>query len=77
MASDRNELFDVLQRISELDPDVRMGQLIENTYHFFCSAESPSLYDLEDADLLAGLQKHLGNLENRRESDRNTAAAIA
>ena len=76
MASDRNELFDVLQRISELDPDVRMGQLIENTFHFFCAAVSPSLYDLEDAELLAGLRQHLNNLENRRASDRNMPAAL-
>jgi len=66
MPPERNDLIAVLKRISELGPDVRMGQLIENTFHFFCSDQSDSLYDLEDADLLAGLRQHLENLENSR-----------
>lgn len=48
--------FARLAALSEQFPDLRIGQLISNV------ARDPSLYYVEDADLIAALEAYYGGL---------------
>ena len=55
----RQEILHALERLSELTPDVRFGQLIVN---LSCIAKGPTpeaVWDMEDDELLAATFQHL------------------
>ena len=55
----RRELLDALAKLSELYPQVRLGQFIAN---FTSSSEGPyrdSVYDIEDEELLESVRRIL------------------
>jgi hypothetical protein len=61
----RQEILAHLERVSELAPDVRLGQLIANLAFLASGPWDQSLWDLEDARLLEVLRQHVSDLAQR------------
>ena len=61
----RIEAVEVLQEIVELSPDVRLGQLFAHVGFLGEDETGRTLWDLEDAELLATLQRHRRELMAR------------
>jgi hypothetical protein len=64
----RHQILTQLSQLSELAPDMRLGQLIAN---LATMAEGPwdeTLWNLEDEKLLAAANQFAAELESRRES---------
>src|SRR5205823_2320891 len=64
----RQDILRQLERISELAPDVRFGQLIANLAFLAAGPWDQTLWDLEDEQLLAAIRQHLADLSGRQES---------
>jgi hypothetical protein len=62
----RQEILRQLERLSELAPDVRIGQLIANLAFLAAGPWDQTLWDLEDEQLLAAIQKHLADLTEEK-----------
>ena len=62
----RQEILSRLARLSELTPDMRFGQLIANLAFLASGPWDETLWNLEDDQLLAAIQKHIGDLETRQ-----------
>jgi hypothetical protein len=63
-SSTRRELLEQLQRLSELAPDMRLGQLVAS----LATTDRPwdeTLWDVEDERLLAAAQELAISLEKR------------
>jgi hypothetical protein len=58
----RQEILRQLERVSELAPDVRFGQLIANLAFLAEGPWDQSLWDLEDERLLEALRQHVSDL---------------
>jgi len=65
--STRQEILRHLERISELDPDVRFGQLVANLAFLAAGPWDQTLWDLEDDALLSAARQHAENLTQRCE----------
>jgi hypothetical protein len=63
----RQEILAKLARLGELDPDVRFGQLIANLAFIAAGPWDQTLWDIEDEQLLSGIQQHLANMEARQQ----------
>ena len=63
----RQELLRLLERISELDRDVRFGQLIANMAFLAAGPWDQTLWDLDDESLLEAVRNHAANLAERAE----------
>jgi hypothetical protein len=61
----RQEILRLLERLSELTPDVRFGQLIANLSYLAVAPTNEAIWDMEDEQLLAALQKHIADLSGR------------
>src|SRR5262245_49134162 len=57
----RQEILRQLERVSELAPDVRFGQLIANLAFLAAGPWDETLWDLEDEQLLAAIREHLSD----------------
>jgi len=55
----RSELFDILRELSEVAPDVRLGQLILNLSYMARGLEDSSAWEIEDTELLTIAKHHL------------------
>ena len=66
----RQEILSQLERVSELAPDVRFGQLIANLAFLAAGPFDETLWDLEDVQLLAALRQHVADLARRQENAR-------
>jgi hypothetical protein len=64
----RHDILRQLERISELAPEVRFGQLIANLAFLAAGPWDQTLWDLEDEQLLAAIQQHLADLSGRQQS---------
>jgi hypothetical protein len=64
----RQEILRQLERLSELAPEVRFGQLIANLAFLAAGPWDQTLWDLEDEQLLAAIQQHLADLSGRQQS---------
>ncbi len=62
----RQELLQVLAELSELVPEVRLGQLIVNLSYLAHGLSHESIWDVEDDELLAVARKHLEEWRARR-----------
>jgi hypothetical protein len=65
--STRAEILRKLERVSELAPDVRFGQLVANLAFLAAGPWDETLWDLEDDKLLAALRQHLADLSERQQ----------
>jgi uncharacterized protein YihD (DUF1040 family) len=63
----RQELLRMLERALELDPDIRVGQLIAFLPMLVDSSIEPNLADLEDEQLLSALREHVAALSRRHQ----------
>ena len=66
ITAQRQEILQLLQRLSELTPDVRFGQLIANLSYLAVGPTNEAIWDMEDEQLLDALRQHLADLAKRQ-----------
>jgi DNA-binding transcriptional ArsR family regulator len=64
----RQEILTELERLSELTPDVRFGQLIANLSYLAVAPTAEAIWDMEDAQLLDAIREHATALSQRQVS---------
>jgi hypothetical protein len=62
----RQEVLQVLAELSEVVPEVRLGQLIANLSYLARGLANESIWDMEDEELLQAARKHLEQWRARR-----------
>ena len=65
ITAQREEILRLLERLSELTPDVRFGQLIANLSYMAVGPTNEAIWDMEDDQLVAAIHKHLADLSDR------------
>lgn len=65
ITAQRQEILRLLERLSELTPDVRFGQLIANLSYLAVAPTNEAIWDMEDEQLVAALRKHIVALSER------------
>ena len=73
----RQEVLQTLAEISELAPEVRLGQLIANLSYLARGLSNESIWDMEDDELLAAARKHLEEWRGRRDFPENESKRSA
>lgn len=58
----RQEILRLLEQLSELEPEVRFGQLVANMAFLAAGPWNETLWDLEDDQLLSALAQHLADM---------------
>lgn len=66
--SHRQEILRLLERLSELTPDVRFGQLIANLSYLAIGSTNEAIWEMEDKQLLAAIRQHIADLSDRAPS---------
>jgi hypothetical protein len=61
----RKEILGLLERLSELAPDVRFGQLIANLSYLAIGPTNEAIWDMEDDQLVTAMRQHLADLSER------------
>lgn len=64
---ERKEILRQLERVSELEPELRFGQLIADLAFLAAGPWDQTLWNLEDQQLLGAIQQHLANLSHRKQ----------
>jgi hypothetical protein len=62
----RQEVLQVLAELSEVAPEVRLGQLMANLSYLARSLSSEAIWNMEDEELLAVAREHLEQWRSRR-----------
>ena len=62
----RSDVLQVLGELSEVVPEVRLGQLIVNLSYLAREMTNEAIWDLEDEELLAAAREHLERWRSRR-----------
>lgn len=62
----RAELLQVLAELSELLPEIRLGQLMVNLSYLARGLTNEATREVEDTELLAAAQEHLHQWRSRR-----------
>ena len=62
----RQEVLRLLAELSELAPEVRLGQLIANLSYLARGLSNESIWDMEDEELLEAARKHLEQWRSKR-----------
>ncbi len=63
----RQDILQQLQRVSELAPELRFGQLVANLAFLAAGPWDQTLWNLEDDQLLSAIQQLRTDLERRQE----------
>jgi hypothetical protein len=63
----RQDILRQLERLSELAPDMRFGQMIANLAFLAAGPWDETLWDLEDDQVLAAIRQHIADLSNRQQ----------
>ena len=63
--STRRDILRELERLSELAPDLRFGQMIANLAFLAAGPWNETLWDLEDEQLLEAIRQQTTDLEGR------------
>jgi hypothetical protein len=71
MTNERREVLELLTELSELCPEMRMGQWLLMFAHSARGTKPESIYDVEDEELLPVMRRFL---ESRREAATLAAA---
>jgi len=66
ISRERQELAQLLADFEELCPEIRLGQLVTNLAYLARGPSNGSVWDVEDAELLAAARKHLEDWKTRR-----------
>jgi hypothetical protein len=64
----RREVLEVLAELSEVVPEVRLGQLIANLSYLARGLSNEAIRDMEDDELLTAAREHLQQWRSRREA---------
>jgi hypothetical protein len=64
----RQEILSQLERLSELTPEIRFGQLIANLAFLAAGPWDQTLWNLEDEQLLSAIKLHIADLARRQQS---------
>ena len=64
----RKEILQVLAELSEVCPEIRLGQLIANLSYMARGLSNESIWDMEDEELLKVAREHLKQWRTRRET---------
>ncbi len=64
----RREILQALERLSELTPDVRFGQLIANLSYLALGPTNEAVWEMEDERLLEAIREHTSDLSQRQVS---------
>lgn len=62
----RRDVLQALERLSELTPDVRFGQLIANLSYLAIGPTHEAIWDMEDEQLLEAIRQHTADLIQRQ-----------
>ena len=62
----RREVLQVLAELSEVAPEVRLGQLMANLSYLARGLSSESIWNMEDEELLSAAREHLEEWRSRR-----------
>ena len=62
----RRETLQALERLSELTPDVRLGQLVANLSYFAIGPTNEAIWDMEDEQLLEAIRQQIADLSHRQ-----------
>ena len=62
----RREVLEVLAELSEVAPEVRLGQLMVNLSYLTRGLSNEAIRDMEDEELLAAAREHLEKWRSRR-----------
>jgi hypothetical protein len=66
MSHERKEVLRLLEKVSELAPEVRFGQLIANLSYLAIGPTNEAIWDMEDEQLVEALRQHLADLSKRQ-----------
>ena len=61
----REEVLRVLAELSELCPEVRLGQLMANLSYLARGLSNEAIWDMEDEQLLESIRQHTDDLSHR------------
>lgn len=64
ITTQRQEILRLLERLSELTPDVRFGQLMANLSYLALGPTNEAIWDMEDEQLLTAIRQHIEDLSN-------------
>jgi hypothetical protein len=64
----RRDVLKVLAELSEVVPEVRLGQLVANLSYLARGLSQEAIWDMEDEELLAAARDHLEQWRSRRET---------
>jgi hypothetical protein len=67
MSPVRQEVLRVLAELSELRPEVRLGQLLANLSYLARGLSNEAIWDMEDEELLEAARKHVEQLRTQRD----------
>jgi hypothetical protein len=67
IAAVRQDILRELERLSELAPQVRFGQLIGNLAFLAAGPWDQTLWNLEDEALLQAIRQHISDLSNKEQ----------
>jgi hypothetical protein len=62
----RKEVLHVLAELSEVVPEVRLGQLMANLSYLARGLTNEAIWEMEDEELLAAAREHLEQWRSRR-----------
>ena len=68
ISPERQDILRLLERLSELAPDVRFGQLIANLSYMAVGPTNEAIWDMEDEQLLEAIGQHIADLSRRHSS---------
>ncbi len=61
----RQEILHLLERLSELAPDLRFGQMIANMSYLAIGPTNEAIWDMEDAQLITAIRQQIAELSER------------
>jgi hypothetical protein len=65
ITAQRQEILQLLTRLSELTPEVRFAQLIANLSYLAIGPTNEAIWDMEDEQLVDAIRKHIADLSDR------------
>ena len=68
ISSARREALRLLEQVSDLAPEVRLGQLLANLSYMAIGPTNEAIWDMEDEQLINALRQHLEDLSRRQSS---------
>lgn len=73
----RDEILRLLQRLCEMAPDVRFGQLVANLSYRAVAPTNEAVWDMEDDQLLVAIRAQIADLSDRATDSGGPAASAS